>query len=57
MKPGDTVIIYAGPHYGRVHKIVAVEGVLVKAIQVDTKDKVTALKCDCGLKTDCEVVS
>ena len=47
MKPGDIVIIYSGPHYGRLHRITEVIGRRVHAVQVDTGDWVSAPVCDC----------
>lgn len=47
MNPGDIIIIYAGRHYGRLHKIVKIERPLLIATQVDTGELVTALICDC----------
>ncbi len=47
MKKGDTIIIYAGRHYGRPHRIIEIIGNRVHAVQVDTKDWVCAPKCDC----------
>ena len=48
ISPGDLVLIYAGRHYGRVHRVTEVIGNRVKAYQVDTHDWVCALVCDCG---------
>jgi len=47
MKPGDTIIVYSGAHYGRLHRIIEIIGNRVHAYQVDTRDWVCALVCDC----------
>ncbi len=47
MKPGDIVIIYGSRHYGRSHRIVEIHGNQVCAVQLDTKELVIALACDC----------
>jgi len=49
MKPGDTVIIYSGAHYGRQHQILEIKGYTVTAVQVSTRDLVTAPISDCEL--------
>ena len=46
---GDVIIVYAGQHYGRLHRVIEVRGRCVDAYQVDTHDWVVAPLCDCEM--------
>jgi hypothetical protein len=46
-EPGDLVIVYAGVHYGRLHRVERVGGGRVLAWHPDSEDYVTAHMSEC----------